>query len=422
MSLFYAVINVCFLFFLAVQFKKRNRRILHSFYWPALGVKLLAGIAVGLIYTYYYDTGDTFAFFNDGVVLADFARTDFINYIGFLWSSDASYTVWHDLNFLQSRAVYMAKVVSLVCLVSHNNYWITSLYFSFASFISAWLLVEEIVRRKATLAYPAAIALLFFPSIALWSSGLIKESLAMACVYFLAFVVLKGWFYNKLRVVHWIFLPLAIWVGWKLKYYFLVVFGPVALAGFAVQLWYRYRPQSLPLYGVIIWMVVVATPVLLVGHWLPNFHPSRFLDVVLSNYEEFRAISDPADIINYHELHATLGSVLHNAPWALFSGFFRKLPWEADTLFQFLSAIENTVLLVLSGAALMNVKKMITSPDRILLFSILTYCVLLCLFLALSTPNFGTLSRYRVGFLPFYLVLISIENPLLQWILPSRQR
>jgi hypothetical protein len=36
----------------------------------------------------------------------------------------------------------------------------------------------------------------------------------------------------------------------------------------------------------------------------------------------------------------------------------------------------------------------------------LFYVVFLCVFLALSTPNFGTLSRYRIGFTPFLWLLL----------------
>jgi hypothetical protein len=47
---------------------------------------------------------------------------------------------------------------------------------------------------------------------------------------------------------------------------------------------------------------------------------------------------------------------------------------------------------------------------------VITYSVLLCIFLALSTPNFGTLIRYRVGFLPFLLVLICRQSFLVRFL------
>ncbi len=48
------------------------------------------------------------------------------------------------------------------------------------------------------------------------------------------------------------------------------------------------------------------------------------------------------------------------------------------------------------------------------LLALLLYTVLLATLLALSSPNFGTLLRYKVGFLPFLAYLLLI-HPLGQW-------
>jgi hypothetical protein len=56
------------------------------------------------------------------------------------------------------------------------------------------------------------------------------------------------------------------------------------------------------------------------------------------------------------------------------------------------------------------------------LCSVVLYVVALCVFLALSTPNFGTLSRYRISFLPLLFLLITIENPLVKKVSALIQR
>src|SRR5687768_1826823 len=54
-------------------------------FWPALAVKLLAGIALGLVYSGYYSAGDTWVYFKDGAVLAGLAKSDPGAYLGLLW-------------------------------------------------------------------------------------------------------------------------------------------------------------------------------------------------------------------------------------------------------------------------------------------------------------------------------------------------
>jgi hypothetical protein len=137
------------------------------------------------------------------------------------------------------------------------------------------------------------------------------------------------------------------------------------------------------------------------------------MEVVVSSYHEYETISEPDDLIHYHSLKATPLSLMQNTPMALVSGLYRPFLTEANSFLQFCIAVENLILIMLSIGAISNVKKMLNSEYRLLLVSILIYTVLLCIFLALSAPNFGTLSRYRVGFLPYFVLLLTIDNPLI---------
>jgi hypothetical protein len=136
------------------------------------------------------------------------------------------------------------------------------------------------------------------------------------------------------------------------------------------------------------------------------------MSVVVSSYEEFQSISDAEDLIHYNSLKPTPVSIAMNLPFAFFSGLFRPLLTEARTFFQLVIALENMLLLLLFGFALTHARKLIRSKYRMVFISVLMYSFLLCVFLALSTPNFGTLSRYRIGFLPFLLFVLTVENPL----------
>ncbi len=421
MNVFIGTINVGFLLLIAYQVWKGDDSGTRIFFWPALIAKLTAGVCLGLVYTYFYTTGDTFSFFQDGVMLADLARTDLQHYLRFLWSGDESFPIWSRLNLVQHRALFMVKVASVFNLFTHDNYWVTSLYFSFASFISAWLLVKQIVRINGNLRYAAVVGFLFLPSAVFWSSGLIKETIAMSALFFLTYIFLKTWMKDRLHWGEWILLPLAIWLLWSLKYYYLAVFLPVAFASLSVH-FFTGRLLKSTIFKVVVWCFAFIVPIVAVSTLRPNFHPELFLSVITSNYEAFHAISDPDDLIYYTSLEANVGSILRNAPWALFSGLFRPQPWEALSLLKVFGSIENFTLLILSVTALVNVKGMLRARQRVLLFSLIVYISVLSVFLALSTPNLGTLSRYRVGFLPFFFLLISIENPLLNRVCRFLQR
>jgi hypothetical protein len=154
----------------------------------------------------------------------------------------------------------------------------------------------------------------------------------------------------------------------------------------------------------------------------PNLHPRVFLEVIVANYEDFVDSSSPEGVIFYESLEPTVTSVISNAPKALFSGLFRPLLWEAHTIVQMMDAIENAIILTITFFALARINQLPSSPHRLLIGSILLYCLTLCVFLAMSTPNFGSLSRYRVGYMPFYVLLITLNNPLINRISGLVQR
>jgi hypothetical protein len=127
-------------------------------------------------------------------------------------------------------------------------------------------------------------------------------------------------------------------------------------------------------------------------------------------------------VVHYSNLQPTLSAVLVNAPQAFFASLFRPMPWEADVPFKIAASVENVVLLLLTLAALTKIPYAVGSRHRFLLFSTMVYITLLAVFLALSSPNLGTLVRYRVGFLPFFVLIITANNPLLRWIMAFLER
>jgi hypothetical protein len=50
-------------------------------YWFAWFFRLLMSVALGLIYTYYYNANDTWHFFEDATKLSAVARTNFVAYL-----------------------------------------------------------------------------------------------------------------------------------------------------------------------------------------------------------------------------------------------------------------------------------------------------------------------------------------------------
>lgn len=396
----------------------RSAEGLRNIFVPALLLKLCAGVAIGLLYTYYYSVGDTWLYFHDGELLEKLARQNPAGYLKFLALSEGEVSPMASYGLHEPRALFMVKIVSLFNLMTLNNYWVVSIYFSLLSFLGAWFLLKELGERLPGIRVAAIVALLFLPSAVFWSSGLIKESLAMAGIYFLSGIFIRLWFSGKVRLHETILALLSIWVAWNLKYYYAAIFLAVVVTSLGHRFLIRRLAPRLFFHELLIWLLIFLVPLFIVTFLHPNFSPERLMSVIVENNRAYSEISSPEDLIGFHHLKTSAGSLILNSPWAAVSGLFRPFVWESGNMLQLAAALENLLLLLVSIVAVFSPGHLPRSGLRMLIVAVVAYVLILAVFITLSTPNFGTLSRYRVAYLPFFAMLVFSGR----WVLPRLQR
>lgn len=401
--------DLLILFWIAWWMHGKTSGSMRIVFWPALVLKLLAGLAVGWIYFYYYGHGDTITYWNDGKLVAGKMISDPLKAMRFFW--DDSFQ-WDGLINDKPRSLFFVKISGLLAFVGGGNYWMMSLIISFISFLGAWYLCLKTTRFFPEARRAVVVAFLFYPSVIFWSSGLIKESLGLAALYFLGSILLTIISNKKIFVWEYMVALASLWISWNLKYYWVGAFMPVAITTILVIFVKKLKP-ALVKYELSMWIVLFILLLSIATSVHPNFYPNRFLEVIVANNQEFMALTDQENAILYQNLNPSLKSVLVNMPQALISGIFRPFVWEAHSVISFAAGLENFVLALLVLSSIPSVPKIFKSPDRLLVLAMLTYIIILAIFLSLSTPNLGTLSRYKVGFLPFLVFLLIFQN---QWI------
>jgi len=398
--------------FVAWWYFTRQPDSLKKFYWPSLILKIGAGMLVGIVYFNYYGIGDTIGYWQDGNLLAEEIISDPVSGINF-FLGDTPSAVKGLVND-RPRSIFFVKIVAILSIICGGNYWVMDAVISFISFLGAWY-----IFRKTTSFFPestcaSSIAFLFFPSVIFWSSGLIKESMGLTAVFFLSGFFLMIITNQKVHWWEWIVALISVWVGWNLKYYWIGIFIPVAISTVIVAK-LKIKFDLLRKFEIITWIGVFVL-VLSIGTSVhPNFYPSRFLEVLVQNNEDLNSHSKPGNLVHYDSLAPTVVSILTNAPQALIAGLFRPFIWEQHNILSLLAAVENFIFMLLLFTALPRMLHILKSPYRLITISVITYTIILAVFLALSSPNFGTLSRYKIGFLPLIVFVLIYRNPVIYW-------
>lgn len=405
-ELVYVAVNLLLLGWLAYQCRQRIPAISTRHYLPALVAKLVAGIGVGLLYSFYYSIpGDTFLYFEDAQritnVFYDSPKEFFSEVV------TGSRTV--DLINNQPRAIFFVRLVAVVNLVTGNNYWLSSLWFSFFSFAGTWYLVARLQRKFPDALMVIALSFLFFPTVVLWSSGIVKESVAFGSLCFTAgfFLHLVDRIPNRWQDYAW--LAVSSFLLLSLKYYWAAVLFPAMLTSLLISFLPGHNKWK-PVVLVTSWLLLFCFLCGTVSLLHPNFYLGNFLEVIKLNHDAFVGLSQHSLYIRYYHLEASWFSLAINAPWALVSGLFRPFLFEVRNMPQIFTGLENLFLMVLFLFQISRLR-VPRSEHRLLFMACVGYIVIVCIFLSLSTPNFGTLSRYRIGFLPFFALLLMLNTP-----------
>jgi hypothetical protein len=410
-----------------IAFAVRNRFYPEGHPWreyfiPALTIKMVGSVAISLIYQYYYGGGDTAEYFKQARTINTAfldSPTKWLNLMLHLpkwYDGEYYYYINSNLNperlyWYDAAPEYMiVRIIAIVNLVTFNLYLPSSVVMGALAFSGIWALFRQLTSFYPHLTRYIAIALLFIPSLALWCSGLFKDTVCLAGI---------GWLsYSALRMlVNRDFSPVNIGLG-LLSFYLISVIKVYILMAFmpALTLWIAFI--YLQNIGSFFLRLMVLIPVI-IGAFFAFQLLSTKLSASLGKYSvenmattaqvtrDWIGRTSKEESIGYDlgDFQPTLAGMLTKLPLAVNVTLFRPYIWETKKLIQLITAFEAAAFLLLTLKVIITlgfgrVWLAITSDPTIQFCLIFT--VIFAFAVGISSYNFGTLSRYRTPCLPFY--------------------
>jgi hypothetical protein len=389
-----AILMLAILFFI----KKNKQDFLAIF---GLLLKILAGLLLGIIYKYHYRGGDTFQYFSDAGVIANYLLNHPLHVIDLYFNTSAIPDVMSQVAYFdQPRALLFSKIISGLYLFTGGNYWISGAFLSLFNFLATFWLVEEINHRYPDFKKATVLAFYFVPSFVFWTSGLLKESLAIGALYILIALVIKMVRTQKYAYIpYWISMLFSAMVLWELKYFYAALAIPLLVSFFIYSIVYQIRPVQ-----IYLMLLVMLIGFFMATQFHYNLSLSHVTEVIYQNY--LMGVEDAGTkTLEYYQFDGRWFGFLINLPMAAVFGLFRPVIFEASNFFQALIGLENLLILMLLILGVSKSGLKINWKDPLLLVTGL-YITFLDILLAFSTPNFGTLSRYKVGYWPFFVLLV----------------
>ncbi|GAB3847751.1 hypothetical protein GCM10028822_09600 [Hymenobacter terrigena] len=319
-----------------------------------------------------------------------------------------------------SNTWFFIKVLAFLNLASGGIGWLNGLYLSLFAFVGCWQLVCVLARVfPATPAGAGAVGFLLWPSVWFWATGLSKESLLVGSGAWLTALVLERlyaeprnqwshvWWH---RAGWWLTVLVLAYVHFKMRYFFAAPLLAI-LVGIALVRGLQLRGLARSRWAQALALLAVMGS----GLWLAQqvsvaFSVNKFTNQVVRVYTSDLPNLAGRPHFEYPDLRPTLESVLSYAPLAVANTLTRPFLGEARELRLAAAGAENLLLLVLLIVAVVGaVRGRAGHLQFILGLGLVIFCLVLAALMGLTTPNLGSLHRYRSDLMP-YLVLLLLQN------------
>jgi len=232
----------------------------------------------------------------------------------------------------------------------------------------------------------------------------------------MVYAIYNIFIYGKSRIINVIIILISFYILYVVKIYILLCFIPSAIA---LILSSRLRVIRNGLIKILVFPFVIIMSISLgyyailkVGEDNPRYAIETIAETaMITAYDiAYWTGRDAGSTYDIGELDGSFMSMTKLLPQAIIASLFRPYLWEVSNPFMLLSALEALVFLVLTlnvflKKSFFRLLKDMSNPD---VFFCLIFAITFAFAVGVSTFNFGSLVRYKIPMMPFYMLGISI--------------
>lgn len=411
----YLVVVLSYAYFVTKKNIRTNPE--YQYFIPGLIARIAGAIALGLVYFFYYDGGDTTNYFQTASAhskLFFHKQDDFwTGWLGegknyyFNFTEETGFPVYKPKDH---HSFFVVRLLIPIVTLGFHSYFATSILVATISYGGLWKLYQTFLQEFPQLKKELAIACLFIPSCVFWGSGLMKDSFTLSAVGWFTYAFYHFFIKKKRDVKYVVFLFISSFIILAIKPYIFFALLPGAILWLSNNMIKKINHKFIK---------KIASPILIslacftgyfaldkMGDNLGQYKIDTVLDKAVVTQKDMKAEYYGGKTFDIGEFDASIGGVVSKAPSAIFAGIFRPGIWDVRNPVMAISSLENTYLLLITVFLLFKLKffgffKLI-GKNPLLLFAML-FSLFFAFSVGLTVANFGSLVRLRIPELPFFV-------------------
>ncbi len=389
-------------------------------------VKLVSSFAIGVIYWFYYQDGDTVYYYERMLRVSSVLKSNSslglkLIFSGYPDEADETYFLMTSLRAFDTASYMVVRIAAIVNTVCFGIYTNVALLFSVFAFSGLWQLYRiSCVALPGVAKRYLGFAILLFPSVVFWGSGLLKDTLTLGGICWVTACFYRGIILRESRIRNILVMLIISYFIATIKSYILVAFVPAAF------LWYSAEKRLLssgattnPLSPILATVAILISLVLLsqLGDILGRYSVQNLQYEAESMQQWHHQVEE---VYDYEGSSYSLGNtdfstlgLITKAPIALVTTFFRPFPWEVGNPLMALSSLEALSLFSIAVFVFFQSNKdpeysfaRIFKRYPILQFSLL-FSIIFGFAVGFTAYNFGALVRYKIPCLPTVGIILA---------------
>ncbi len=400
--------------------KRLEDPLLKKYHHRGFWIKVFSAVAY-IIFSVYLSKGDsTFLYYPEGMNITRLILKDFTNIkLLFISGKDFDQNLLADTfnkGYFESESNYfVTKLVTFFSFISFGSYSVITLIFSMISFSGVWRLYKFFYEHYPNLHKQLAIAIIYLPTFVFWSSGILKDPLCTGMLGWFTYSMYKVFIKKESIIKNSLAAILSAYILALVKAYILISYLPF----FMLFIVLSYLKNIKAFFVRMILLAVIT--VIAIGSFfavegrlqeeLGGLALGKITESVQNTQQNFMRISDLAEssFSLGVEFDGSAGSLLKIAPAGIIATLYRPYLWESKKVSTLLSSLESLALMLFTlyvffragpFTFLVSIIK-----DHMIMFCLL-FSLTFALFVGVTTLNFGTLVRYKIPCMPFYIIAL----------------
>lgn len=414
-----------FLVFKKIRLKYATNKKLYLYFTWGFRIKM-AIIIVYTLLTHFVIRGDAVdLYYGEGVHFAQLIKDD-ISKVDLLFTQGGSLT--DDLaspgekGYLAMENNFMVVKISVIlCFLTFSSFFSINLIIGFIAFLGSWQLYLFFISIYPKLHKELAFACMGIPTVLFWSSGISKDTICITCL-----AVLTRSLYNitsgKKSIRNIVFVIISAFLIYQIKSYIIFSYVPFFLLFLIIRkinkteiALFRYALKaSIPLLFLGVTAYVISNS----QELFKQYSSDKILENIAGKQNAFnnQGSDGAGSFFSLGQFDGSVGGLVAMAPQAVVATFFRPFVWESRNLIMLLSSLEAMALLLFTLQIFFKPKGIQTFFGTYFKNAFVFYCIsfalLFAVFVGLSTYNFGSLVRYKIPCISFFLCGLIVINHL----------